>query len=530
MEKPANRSHGLQVDTIESFWVSLRYFNFYRIVVSAVFLLAVVIYGDLLNLGSHSFRVFVYASASYFAAAVIFQAAMRKWPVYFNLQLSAHVLTDTIALVVMMYGSGGFRSGIGVMLLTSLAGAALVSRGVLMLFYAAMASIALLLEQSYWVLVHDASTANYLQPGLLSIGYFATALITNQLAQRVIRNERVARQRGNDLANQLRINQLVIQDVQDGVLVVDSNGLVRQQNPAVSALLGRLAPELDQIEAYSRELAESLASWRGGIGPGSRVLQLSEAGRNVRARFVSVGVDGGSFSLVFLEDQSRLEEQSRQMKLAALGRLTANIAHEIRNPLSAITHAGDLLLEENTALGSRRLVTIIRENVSRLDRMVRDVLELSRRDRVRRQTISLAQTMADFIDEFSRVEKLEQGAVVVDVTPGIKVDFDLVHFNQVIWNLVRNAWRHGSKRARSVTIHAFQRGSRIELHVIDDGTGVPKQLQPQLFEPFFTTYSSGTGLGLYIARELCSANGAMLDYIDGRLGADFRILWQLNQT
>ena len=216
------------------------------------------------------------------------------------------------------------------MLLTSLAGAALVSRGALMLFYAAMASIALLLEQSYWVLVHDASTANYLQPGLLSIGYFATALITNQLAQRVIRNERVARQRGNDLASQLRINQLVIQDVQDGILVVDSNGLVRQQNPAVSAMLGRLAPELDQIEAYSKELAENLASWRSGIGPGNRVLKMSEAGRNVRARFVNVGVDGGSFSLVFLEDQSRLEEQAQQLKLAALGRLTANIAHEIR--------------------------------------------------------------------------------------------------------------------------------------------------------------------------------------------------------
>jgi two-component system sensor histidine kinase PilS (NtrC family) len=124
----------------------------------------------------------------------------------------------------------------------------MVSRGKLMLFYAAIASIAVLLEQSYWVLVHDASTANFLQPGLMSIGYFATALITNQLAQRLIMNERVARQRGTDLANQLRINQLVIQDVQDGVLVVDANGLVRQHNRRVAILLGHEPPELAQIE------------------------------------------------------------------------------------------------------------------------------------------------------------------------------------------------------------------------------------------------------------------------------------------
>lgn len=512
----------------ESFWVSLSYFNYYRISVASVFLLAVLIYGDMLNLGSHAPRLFMAASGTYLVFAVLFQAVMRKWPVLFNLHLSVHVMTDISALVVLMYASSGFRSGIGVMLLISLAGAALVSRGALMLFYAALASIALLLEQSYWVLVHDASTANFLQPGLLSIGYFATALITNQLALRVIMNERVARQRGADLANQLRINQLVIRDVQDGILVVDANGLVRQQNPAVSGVLGRSAPELDQIEAYLPELATELSNWTDGRGPDIVTLQLPDSGRLVRARFVGAGVDGGSFTLVFLEDLSRLQEQAQQLKLAALGRLTANIAHEIRNPLSAITHAGDLLGEGTESGDTPRLVQIIRDNAERLDRMVRDVLELSRRDRVQPQSIELDSFVAGFIDDFVQKENIPRNSFRIEVPPALNVQFDRVHLNQVVWNLVGNAWRHCRKGASSVQVSAVTRNNRLELHVRDDGAGVQKALQAQLFEPFFTTYSGGTGLGLYIARELCASNGASLDYVDRSTGGDFRIIWRLN--
>lgn len=239
-----------QAEAEGSFWISLRYFNFYRIAVASVFLLAVLIYGSELALGNHDIAAFRYTSMAYLALAAAYHVVLRKSPAHFQFQLTLHVITDIAAITLLMYASGGMRSGLGVMLLISLAAAAMVSRGRLMLFYAAVASIAVLLEQSYWVLVHDSPTAAFLQPGLMSIGYFATALITNYLAQRLIMNERVARQRGTDLANQLRINQLVIQDVQDGVLVVDGNGLVRQHNRSVSGLLGREPPELGQIDEY----------------------------------------------------------------------------------------------------------------------------------------------------------------------------------------------------------------------------------------------------------------------------------------
>ncbi|TMG73449.1 MAG: HAMP domain-containing histidine kinase [Betaproteobacteria bacterium] len=510
----------------DSFWVSLKYFNFYRVAVAAMFLLAALVYGDDLGLGSHDLNAFVYTCVVYLALAVAFHFALRKVPGYFNVQLTLHVVSDIAVVVVLMYASSGIRSGLGVMLLISLAGAALVSRGMLVLFYAALASIAVLLEQSYWVLVQDSSTANYLQPGLLSIGFFVTALITNQLARRLILNERLARQRGADLADQLRINRLISRDVQDGVLVVDANGLVHQHNPRAADLVGRFPPELSQIEEYSEELAHGLAAWRAGEGASSVNMRFAESGRLVRARFLAAGVAGGSFSLVFLEDLSRLQEQAQQLKLAALGRLTANIAHEIRNPLSAITHAGDLLHEEQRGPQKERIVQIIRDNAQRLERMVHDVLELSRRDRVQPETIRVRPYLLTFIDEFAQNETIPSESFSIDAAENVLMDFDRAHLNQVLWNLLRNAWRHCRKQIGSVRLAAWRRVNRVELHVIDDGEGVARDLQAQLFEPFFTTLANGTGLGLYIARELCVANGASLDYLDRYQGADFRILWQ----
>ncbi|HSD43565.1 MAG TPA: ATP-binding protein [Burkholderiales bacterium] len=510
-------------DVTDSFWVSLRYFNAYRLAVAVLLLVLVIAYGDALALGQRD--LFGVVGLAYLLAAVVFHVVIRRVPRHFETQLTAHVCTDIVAIVLLMYASGGFRTGLAVMLLISLAAASLVSRGRLLLFYAALASVALLLEQTVWVVRGVHGVAEYLPAGLLCIGYFATALITNRLAQRVITNERVARQRGIDLANQLRVNQLVIQDVQDGVLVVDSNGLVRQHNPVVDRLLGRSAPELDQIDAYSHELARALREWREGRARASAMFRFSDSGILVRARFVDAGVVGDSFAVIYLEDISKLEDQARQMKLAALGRLTANIAHEIRNPLAAMIHAAELMLEENRAPARERLTRIIRDNAKRLDRMVKDVLELNRRDRVQPDPVRLGAFVETFLEEFAQNEQIDRSGFALAVEGDGIVDFDRVHLNQILWNLARNAWRHSRKVTGSVRMRIHRQGNRMELHVSDDGPGVAKDLQGQLFEPFFTTYSAGTGLGLYIARELCAANGATLEYVDRPAGADFRITW-----
>ena len=487
-----DRSATAPSEVPESFWVSLKYFNVYRLAVALIFLASLAMHGAGLSVESKDLALFSGTSLAYLVLAIAFQVVLARSPREFNLQLTVHVLTDILAVTLLMHASGGFRSGLAGMLLVSLAAAALVSRGQLMLFYAAMASIAILLEQSYWLLAEDAPAAGFVQPGLLSIAYFATAIITNHLAQRVITNERVARQRGSDLANQLRINQLVIQDVQDGVLVVDANGLVRQFNPAVETLLGRPAPELAQIDAYSPDLAAALAAWRERTGQRVAALTLPDSGKLVRARFVEAGVDGGSFTVVYLDDQSKLEEQSRQLKLAALGRLTANIAHEIRNPLAAISHAAELLAEENRQPGRDRLNRIIRDNAKRLDRMVTDVLELNRRDRVQAESIRLGAFLRTFVDDLVQNEGYRRDAFSLEIDGEAVVEFDRVHLNQVLWNLARNAWRHSRQQAASIRILLPRAVGRLELSVVDDGAGVPRHLQSQLFEPFFTTYSSGT--------------------------------------
>lgn len=509
----------------ESFWVSLRYFNAYRIAIAGLFFVSALAYGDLLSLGSEDARLFAATSAVYLLAAIAYRVALNRVPRSFDTQLTVHVCTDVVVTGVLMFASGGFRSGLAVMLLISIAAASLVSRGRLLLFYAALATMAVLVEQAVEVVAHGEPIGGFVPPALISIGYFATAFVTNQLAQRVITNERVARQRGIDLATQLRINQLVIQDVQDGVLVVDSNGLVRSHNRRIEQLLARPAPELDQIETYSPELAQALAGWRAGGGRTSASLTLGESGTLVRARFVEAGVAGDSFTVIYLEDISKLEDQARQLKLAALGRLTANIAHEIRNPLAAITHAAELLQEENRQPARERLTRIIRDNAGRLDQMVKDVLELNRRDRLQAEPIQAGAFLAAFLEEFAQNERLDRGAFALERDGDGVVEFDRVHLNQVLWNLSRNAWRHSRKAAASVRLRLQRQGNRLELHVIDDGPGVPRDLQSQLFEPFFTTFSAGTGLGLYIARELCTANGAALDYVGRGPGADFRITW-----
>jgi two-component system sensor histidine kinase PilS (NtrC family) len=528
--RPAWESLSTGPTVSDSFWVSLRYFNAYRIAVAGLLFASVLFYQDLLVLNAEDLRLYAVTSALYLTAAVGFHVLLRRAPYNFDAQLSAHIIVDVVAITLLSHASGGFRSGLAVMLLISVAAAGLVSRGSQLLGYAALASIAVLTEQTVWVLQDEAPLSSYLPPGLISIGYFATAMITSRLAQRVITNERVARQRGIELANQLRISELVIQDVQDGVVVVDANGLVRQHNRRVEELLGRNVPELEQIEGYSPELAAALAAWRAGAGLAQPTLTLEDSGRNVRARFVEAGLADAELTVIYLEDISKLEEQARQLKLAALGRLTANIAHEIRNPLASVTHAAELLQEENRAPPRERLIRIIHDNARRLDRMVHDVLELNRRDRVQTEAVRLAAFVSAFVEEFAPSEGLPADAVTLDMQGDPVVDCDRVHLNQILWNLVRNAWRHSARNPGSVRIVVLRAGGRIELHVVDDGPGVPRDLQAQLFEPFFTTFSAGTGLGLYIARELAAANRATLEYIDRGAGADFRLAWQGDRT
>lgn len=508
--------------TPDSFWISLRYFNLYRMAVAALFLGITLYAGDALNLGSHRLNFFRVVCVAYLVLGVVFHSVLRNLRDLFNLQLSTHVATDVLMLTLLMYASGGLRSGLGVMLLISLTAAALVAPRRLALLYAALAAISLLLEQGYWVLADDAPGASYFQPGLLALGGFAIAGVTSWLAQRVATNESLARERGRALETQMRINQLVIADMQDGILVLDREGRVAQHNPQAQRLLGEEALRGAELARLLPGFGESWRAWREGDAAAARA-ELELRGRGLRLRLMETGASE-HLAVAFVEDITRSRAEAQQLKLAALGRLTANIAHEIRNPLSAISHASELLGEEKSDAARVRLTRIIHDNTRRLERLVADVMQLNRRDRAAAERIALNPWLASFVEDFAAVEALPPERIRLETGREVAVEFDREHLRQVLWNLLRNAVRHAREAPASVRLVLSAYGDQVELNVIDDGPGVPRASQGQLFEPFFTTESKGTGLGLYLARELCAANRAALEYVDDMRGAHFRIL------
>ncbi len=511
----------------ESYWTSLRYFSFYRVLVAAGFLAATtLIYDRSLVLGSYSLGLFRYAAASYVVAGALFFVVLMKLHDLFNLQLSLHALTDIAAFTLLMHASGGMRSGLGVMVLIALIGAALLAPRRLAFLYAALAAIALLLDQGLLEITPDAPGADFFQAGMLAIGYFSSAGVTNWLAERVAANEALAIRRGRALEIQTRVNQLVIEDMHDGVLVLDRDDKVVQHNPQARRMLGGDAILGVAIDRLLPAFAPQWRAWRSSReAPPPKQMDVETRDREIRVRVVESGVHE-EFGVLFLEDMTRSREQAQQLKLAALGRLTANIAHEIRNPLSAISHAAELLTEERRERDRHRLARIIVDNTRRLDGMVSDVLQLSRRDRVSAEQIRLSAWLAAFVEEFIANEGVSAGrlALVNEPRTDPVVVFDRGHLHQVLWNLLRNAVRYASPEPGSVRVALTNADGQVELNVIDDGPGVAEQIRSQLFEPFFTTDSKGTGLGLYLARELCVANRAVLEYVSGTGGGHFRVV------
>lgn len=509
----------------ESHWRSLQFFNAYKLVIALILLGGMLLSDNAMLLGAHDRALFVRVTVVYLAFGVICVALIRTHR-YFNLQIAMQVVADIVFVTTLIYASRGVTSGLGLVLLTTLAGAGLISRGRLALFYAALASIAILLEHAYEVLVFQESPAHFIQVGFLAVGYFATAMVAHTLARLTRENEQIAAQRDIDVANLSEVNRLVIQDMPDGVVVVDGDGVIRQINRRAESFLGAgAAREGRRLSECAPALAAHLAHWRSGRGAVSAAYNVTMDDRH-GLRVVAVGSRSEAGAVLFLEDLTRAREQAQQMKLAAIGRLTANIAHEIRNPLASISHAAQLLNEEPGASAAmRRLVSIVHDNTQRLNRMVNDVLGLNRGKEVSAETIPLLEFLREFGAEFAETEEISAGLITIDAAEGVSVQFDRTHLHQVLWNLTRNALRHCRRVAGSIRMEAREDAAArtVKLEVTDDGPGVPPAARSGLFEPFVTGAPGGTGLGLYIARDLCAANGAALDYVETIAGACFRV-------
>ncbi|WP_018954439.1 sensor histidine kinase [Thioalkalivibrio sulfidiphilus] len=516
----------------DSHWRSLRAFSLYRLLVVCL-LLAVEWLGTGPELlGEALPQVFDTALLAYLVAGLVLLAlGLLRRPAY-ETQVGLQAAVDLPLITALMYASGGVASGLGMLMIPAVAGLALLVSGRWALLFAALATLSLLAAQAQGLVLGVIKDGAFTQTGLLGAGLFATALLALALSRRARESEDLAIRHRIDLANMAELNAHIIDRMQSGMIVANDQGHIHLINEAAWALVGN--PDTDNpsdLAHLSPRLYAALQEWLMDPAQASALTLPGDArGPELRVRFTRLGVDRAVGTLIFLEDTAELRRQMQADKMASVGRLTASIAHEIRNPLGAISHAAQLLGEsEDLTTPDKRLAGIIQAQSQRMNAVIQSVLRLSRREDARREELSLAAWVSQFAEEFRRQKGLDEIQLEAHIEPAdSRVLFDPDHLHQVLWNLCENALTYGRSADGRAYIRlqggARQVGRHATLDVMDQGPGVSAEISHQLFEPFITSGRDGTGLGLYIARELCENNGGGLEYLPLPTGGScFRI-------
>jgi two-component system sensor histidine kinase PilS (NtrC family) len=483
--------------------------------------------------------MFIGALTAYFLFALgMVPSIKRRWP-QIGLQTSISIGVDVLVLTLLTYASGGMNSGLAAMLVLPIGAASFVVRQRLALSFAAVAALALLLQQMMTSLEGRGDTADFAATGIVGALMFIVTLGVGPLASSLRESEERVRQREVDVANLAELNQFIVQHLRESILVVDENDAIRLINESAAKLLkgGAVAPGTPLGEVAPR-LLYLLETWRLHSYDwqlSSLSLLSSDGGSLVQPHFVSLdSTKAGRPTLIFLEDTTIISERVQQSKLAALGRLSASIAHEIRNPVGAMSHAAQLLAEAPSLTPQeQRLASIITTNGDRVSNIINSVLQLSRRDSTRPERLEVNGWVKEFLAEFRQTAQIDEQTLQFD--PGndeIDVRVDPTHVHQLLWNLCENALKYGRTPQHPEPIEIrtgrIVGSDRPYLEVLDRGPGIPRVDSERIFEPFFTSGQSqgGTGLGLFIARELAQCNRAILVY-EPRTGGGsiFRIVF-----
>jgi two-component system sensor histidine kinase PilS (NtrC family) len=391
-------------------------------------------------------------------------------------------------------------------------------------------------EYFYNRLLADGSARTAAEATMFSITYLGTALLCQQLRRQMSASEALASRRGEELASLSELNELVIRRMRTGVLVVDGSHRIRLSNEAAWALLGSGTHHRRDLMQVSEALHHSLWTWRSGRGVAPKAVTFFEGGPEVLPRFVALSLTDKLF-LIFLDDSRIYSGRAEELTLFTLGRLSASIAHEIRNPLAAISYSAQLL-DESSGLPDtdRRLLEIIHSQCTRMNGIVQNILGLARQERSQTESVELVAFARSFVQEYRESHPLETD-VLISVNEGSRVIamVDPQHLHQVLTVLVHNALTYGRTPGQpaQVTIavrREEQHGAPL-VEVIDRGPGIPARVVDQIFTAFFSTGDHGTGLGLYIARQLCEANQSQLLYepVPGG-GSCFRVVLPAHQV
>ena len=513
----------------------LRFVGLFRAGIGASMLVLALGFPQAPILGVVNPQLFLITAAVYCAFALLLLGWHWQRPAIRPQLALLELAADILAVTLLMHASGGVKSGIGGLLVVFVGAASLTLRGRQAFFAAAVAALGLLVEQSVNVLDSAAPSGEFLAAGVLGAIIFMIASAAYPMARRLEESEALARQRGIDLANLAQLNEYVIQNLRESIVVIDETNKIRLINQSAAEHAGILTREPGQdLARLAPHLSRMLADWRR---QGNPLLQppsfLSADGTTrINAHLAPLGGREDGPVLMFLEDAGLLAQKVQQSKLAALGRLSASIAHEIRNPVGALSHASQLL-EETASLSpdDRRLIDIIQTNSRRVNEIVENVLQLSRRENSRPELIYLAGWTREFAAEFSSTLELLEGQVTVQSAEDVEVRMDPSHLRQIVWNLCENAVKYASGNGGIAVEISFGRlpgNRRPYLEVADSGPGIPEELREQMFEPFATGRNGGSGLGLFISRELCECNRAALihEARGGRgTGSLFRIVF-----
>ena len=525
------------IDESDLTWRVLGTLNVFRLFVAVVLLGLFFASGDPRFFGGRYPALFAATAAGYLVLSIVSGFAIRDRWVAAEPQILTQIAADIMAIVILMHASGGISSGLGGLLVVFVGAGSLVLPLHVPAFFAALATLAVLGEQFFSQIGGVSDASNYSAAGVLGAIIFAISLAARPLARRIQFNEALARQRGVDLANLSELNEYIVQHLRESIVVIDADDRIRLMNSSAGLLLGAPADcHGMQLTDASKDLADHVAVWRKHTADTQRTefsMVAADDSARIKAHLARLGKgnERNGPILVFLEDASLMNERVQQSKLASLGRLSASIAHEIRNPVGAMSHAGQLLAESNALSDDDlRLTEIIRTHAERVSHIIDNVLRLSRRESSRPERFMLAPWLDDFAQEFTRTLELQEGELsIAEVAENLEIRMDPSHLRQVMWNLCDNAVKYASETGGiMVELQAgqTQRTGQPYLEVLDHGHGVDPQTVDKIFEPFYTDRSGGTGLGLYISRELCELNRATLVFQPRETGGSiFRIVF-----
>ena len=450
-------------------------------------------------------------------------------------QIVLYLMIDIAALTLLSGTSGGIASGLSYLLVITVAASAIFLTRQLSIFTAALASMATLTESVITNWLFDIDSSRFFSAGALGILLFATALLFQYLTQRIRESSAEAQQKTKEAAKAKDISQKIIERMRTGVLVTDSQAQIQLINNAAAKLLG-----LDQ-EQQTKPLnlqqlpivEQAFSIWQVNPNAKKQPLKVPQTNNEVRISFATLGKDDSPETLVFVEDHRLMAQEAQKLKLGSLGKLTASIAHEVRNPLGAISHAAQLLSESpELSADSNKLLDIILNHSKRVNQIIENTLQLSRRSESQAQVLDLAEWLPKFIEDYTLAyEDPFSVSIQLQLEPGgsatVLAKIDVNQLRQILTNLFDNGLRysHQAIGEHRLLLHLGYRAHSelAKLLVVDYGPGISETMEEAIFEPFFTTENTGSGLGLYICRELCQSNQASLSFIRWRGHSCFQI-------